>query len=50
MMLSEGAIAKSAAFAVGYESIHQFTREYRRFFGMPPGKDIKAAREGVQTR
>lgn len=44
MMLSEGAIAKSAAFAVGYESINQFTREYGRFFGMPPAKDIKAAR------
>lgn len=49
MMLSEGAIAKSAAFAVGYESIHQFTREYGRFFGMPPGKDIKAARARLQT-
>jgi AraC-like DNA-binding protein len=43
MMLSEGALAKSAAFAVGYESINQFTREYGRFFGMPPAKDIKVA-------
>lgn len=26
-------------FAVGYESVSQFTREYRRLFGLPPGQD-----------
>jgi AraC-like DNA-binding protein len=26
---------------VGYESASQFSREYRRFFGMPPMRDVK---------
>jgi AraC-like DNA-binding protein len=37
--------AASAAFEVGYESPSQFNREYRRFFGQPPMRDIKALRE-----
>lgn len=49
MMLSEGVLAKSAAFAVGYESINQFTREYGRFFGMPPARDVKVALGRVQA-
>jgi len=36
--------AASAAFEVGYESLSQFNREYRRFFGQPPMRDIKALR------
>jgi hypothetical protein len=32
----------AAAFEVGYESASQFDREYRRFFGQPPIRDIKA--------
>lgn len=43
LMLSEGLSASSAAFAVGYESVSQFTREYGRLFGLPPVKDRKAA-------
>jgi transcriptional regulator GlxA family with amidase domain len=27
------------AFAVGYDSPSQFSREYRRRFGFPPGED-----------
>ncbi|MFK0164469.1 helix-turn-helix domain-containing protein [Rhizobium sp. NPDC090279] len=27
------------AFAVGYDSPSQFSREYRRQFGFPPGED-----------
>ncbi|MGQ9365562.1 AraC family transcriptional regulator N-terminal domain-containing protein [Azospirillum sp. ST 5-10] len=46
LMLSEGASASGAAFAVGYESVSQFTREYGRMFGLPPVRDAKAAREG----
>lgn len=49
MMLSEGVSASSAAFAVGYESVPQFTREYGHMFGSPPVRDIKAAREDVQA-
>ena len=29
-----------AAFAVGYESASQFSREYRRLFGVPPSRDL----------
>ncbi|MET0239473.1 MAG: AraC family transcriptional regulator [Sphingobium sp.] len=44
MMLAEGTPASNAAYAVGYESIPQFTREYGRMFGAPPVRDINAAR------
>ena len=43
-MLTEGLDAASAAFEVGYESPSQFSREYSRFFGQPPMRDIKARR------
>src|SRR5580658_10372553 len=48
-MLNEGLDAASAAFEVGYESASQFNREYSRFFGLPPMRDIKARRIGSQT-
>ncbi|MGA2538077.1 MAG: AraC family transcriptional regulator [Terracidiphilus sp.] len=41
-MLNEGLDAASAAFEVGYESASQFNREYSRFFGQPPMRDVKA--------
>ena len=45
-MLNEGLDAASAAFEVGYESASQFSREYSRFFGQPPMRDVKARRLG----
>jgi len=45
-MLMDGFDATSAAYAVGYESVSQFTREYRRFFGQPPMRDVRALRDG----
>jgi AraC-like DNA-binding protein len=45
-MLMDGIDASSAAYEVGYESVSQFSREYSRFFGQPPMRDIKALREG----
>ena len=45
-MLTGEQDAASAAFEVGYESPSQFNREYRRFFGRPPIRDIKALRDG----
>jgi AraC-like DNA-binding protein len=44
LMLAEGASASHAAYAVGYESVPQFTREYGRLFGQPPARDVAAAR------
>jgi AraC-like DNA-binding protein len=43
-MLVQGLDAASAAFEVGYESASQFNREYKRFFGQPPMRDVKARR------
>ncbi|UDM53959.1 AraC family transcriptional regulator [Cupriavidus sp. MP-37] len=43
LMTTEGISASNAAFSVGYESVQQFTREYRRMFGLPPAKDTDAA-------
>ncbi len=43
-MLTEEFDAASAAFEVGYESPSQFNREYKRFFGQPPIRDIQALR------
>ncbi|MCJ1962115.1 AraC family transcriptional regulator [Novosphingobium mangrovi (ex Hu et al. 2023)] len=39
-ILSGSEVAK-AAFAVGYESASQFSREYARLFGLPPAQDAK---------
>ena len=43
-MLMEGIDATSAAYEVGYESVSQFNREYSRFFGQPPMRDVKSLR------
>ena len=45
-MLKDGIDATTAAYEVGYESVSQFNREYSRFFGQPPMRDVKALREG----
>jgi AraC-like DNA-binding protein len=47
MMLAESMPASNAAYAVGYESVTQFTREYRRLFGLPPVRDTEEARRRV---
>ncbi|ABL69173.1 transcriptional regulator, AraC family [Paracoccus denitrificans PD1222] len=43
-MLADGVGITHAAHAVGYESVPQFTRDYARLFGMPPGRDMREAR------
>ena len=45
-MLIDCLDASTVAFEVGYESVSQFNREYSRFFGQPPMRDIKTLREG----
>ena len=42
-MLVDGLDAAGAAFEVGYESASQFNREYSRFFGQPPMRDIRCS-------
>src|SRR5947209_14292107 len=42
LMAHEGRNAGTAARAVGYESPSQFSREYRRMFGVPPRQDVAA--------
>ncbi|MDD5051578.1 MAG: AraC family transcriptional regulator [Sulfuricurvum sp.] len=41
LMLSQHLDVSDAAFQVGYESPSQFSREYTRYFGLSPSKDIK---------
>ncbi|WP_018388094.1 AraC family transcriptional regulator [Ancylobacter sp. FA202] len=49
LMAAQGASASTAAFAVGYESVPQFTREYGRLFGVPPVRDTRAQREKARA-
>jgi AraC-like DNA-binding protein len=47
LMLNENLDVGSAAYRVGYESVTQFSREYRRLFGAPPKRDTASiARNG----
>ncbi len=44
LMLSENLKASDVAYNVGYESVSQFNREYKRMFGTPPKTNIKQFR------
>jgi AraC-like DNA-binding protein len=48
-MLMDGLDATTAAYEVGYESVSQFSREYSRFFGQPPIRDVKALKDSNTT-
>lgn len=48
LMLVEGKDASSAAIEVGYESVSQFNREYKRQFGAPPRRDVEQKARGIQ--
>ena len=50
LLLTQNADAASAAHAVGYESASQFSREYRRLFGLPPAHDRNQLRSSRRSR
>ncbi len=43
-LLAQPGDVTGVGFAVGYDSPSQFSREYRRMFGVPPGRDARALR------
>jgi AraC-like DNA-binding protein len=45
LMIANDLDAASAAYQVGYESSSQFSREYARMFGNPPGRDVNRLRQ-----
>lgn len=45
LMLAEDFDAAAAAYEVGYESVSQFTREYKRMFGTPPRTNISRLKQ-----
>jgi AraC-like DNA-binding protein len=46
LMLTEGMNVTEAAYSVGYKSITQFDREYKRMFGEPPGQNVRRVLSG----
>jgi AraC-like DNA-binding protein len=49
LLVIENHEATQAAYAVGYESPSQFTREYARQFGSPPARDAARARASTDV-
>jgi len=47
LLLSGEHSASDVAFAVGYESASQFSREYLRQFGAPPARDTRQIRQAI---
>ena len=47
LMMHDGYNASTAAKAVGYESASQFSREFKRQFGVTPMEDVKRLREAI---
>lgn len=48
LLIAQSGNASSVAYAVGYESASQFTREYARLFGQPPARDVSSIRENIR--
>ena len=44
-LLAEADDVGAVGFAVGYDSASQFSREYSRMFGAPPGRDVARLRQ-----
>ena len=52
LMLDDGRNVTEASLEVGYESVSQFIRDYRRMFGRSPQKDVQEIKEciGAQAK
>lgn len=50
LMVFEGKRVSEAAFEVGYVSTSQFSRDYRRLFGMPPSEGRHAVVAAMETQ
>jgi AraC-like DNA-binding protein len=50
MLVTKPGNVASVAYAVGYESLSQFTREYARMFGLPPARDIRELRANTRPK
>jgi transcriptional regulator GlxA family with amidase domain len=46
-LLAEPGDVAGVGLAVGYDSPSQFSREYRRMFGVPPSRDVGVLREAA---
>jgi AraC-like DNA-binding protein len=46
-LLERDSTVAQVGLAVGYDSASQFTREYRRYFGLPPGQDTARLHESA---
>ncbi|GAA4586649.1 AraC family transcriptional regulator [Planotetraspora phitsanulokensis] len=49
LLLSTSQDVADVGFAVGYDSASQFSREYRRLFGVPPGQDVARLRRQAEV-
>jgi AraC-like DNA-binding protein len=43
-LIADAKNVAAVGFDVGYDNPSQFSREYRRLFGVPPGEDMKRMR------
>lgn len=48
LLVAQAKGAAHVAFEVGYESASQFSREYARFFGLPPARDADRLRQTLK--
>ena len=50
LMLDENRNVTEASMEVGYESVSQFTRDYRKMFGMKPKEDVMKLRSQMENQ